>query len=415
MTRAAPAPDRTADLLVAGGGMAGMTLAVACAEAGLSTVVVDTETSAAQLDAAFDGRVSAVALAACRMLKGLGLWPDLEADAQPILDIRVSDGRPGARPSSLFLHFDHSEIGDEPFGHMIENRVIRRALDRAADRLPNLVRIAPATVARVETGPDRAIAHLADGRTIAARLVAAADGRKSRLREAAGIRTTGWSYGQTGIVTTVAHALPHHGTAHEHFLPAGPFAILPMRGDRSSLVWTERDRTAAALMKLPKPDLDAEIGRRFGDHLGAVESVGPRWSYPLAFHLAERFAAPRLVLVGDAAHGIHPIAGQGLNLGLRDVAALAEVLVDGHRLGMEVGDATLLARYERWRRVDSVVLGVVTDGLTRLFSNDLAPVRLARDLGLAAVERMGPVKRFFMRHASGNVGTLPRLLEGRPL
>jgi 2-octaprenyl-6-methoxyphenol hydroxylase len=395
--------------------MVGLTLAVACARAGLSVVVVDAEARATQLDDAFDGRASAVALAACRMLKSLGIWEDLQGEAQPILDIRVSDGRAGRRPSSLFLHFDHQAIGDEPFGHLIENRVLRHALDRSAARLPGLVQINPAAVLRVEAGPDRTLAHLSDGRVLAARLVVAADGRNSRLRTAAGIATRGWSYGQTGIVATVTHERPHQGLAHELFLPGGPFASLPLTGNRSSLVWTERDALAAALIKLPKPAFDDEMRRRFGDHLGLVESTGPRWSWPLSLHLADRYVAPRLVLVGDAAHGIHPIAGQGLNLGLRDVAALAEVLVDGHRLGLEAGDAGLLERYQRWRRVDNVMLGVVTDGLNRLFSNDLAPVRLARDLGLAAVERIGPLKRFFMRHASGTVGTLPRLLEGRPL
>ncbi|HKX08979.1 MAG TPA: FAD-dependent monooxygenase, partial [Stellaceae bacterium] len=257
--------------------------------------------------------------------------------------------------------------------------------------------------------------RLAGGHAIRARLVAAADGKSSPLRQAAGIRTIEWTYPQTGIVTTVQHEAPHRGVAIEHFLPAGPFAILPLTGNRSSLVWTERAELAPRILAMGEADFTAELSRRFGDFRGAVEPVGPRWSYPLMFMHAENYAAERLALVGDAAHVIHPIAGQGLNLGLRDVAALAEVLIDARRLGLDIGDGEALRRYERWRRLDNWMLAAVTDSLNRLFSNAIPPAKLARDMGLAAVNQMPGLKRLFMRHAMGTVGAQPRLARGEPL
>ncbi|WP_439817745.1 FAD-dependent monooxygenase [Zavarzinia sp. CC-PAN008] len=404
-------PARSA-VAIAGGGMVGGTLALALGRAGIPVVLVDAEVPEVVVDAAFDGRVSAIADASCRLFEALGLWPALQDHAQPIRDIRVSDGRPGEPASPLFLHFDHRAIGDRPFGHIIENRAIRQALHAALRATPAVRWVTPARGVRVAATEAGAVLHLADGTALRADLVVAADGRASALRQAAGIRLVGWDYGQTGIVVTVAHERPHDGTAVEHFLPAGPFAMLPMTGNRSSLVWTETRERAQRLLAAPRAVFVDELARRFGDHLGALSVEGPVWSYPLGFHLADRFAGPRLALAGDSAHGIHPIAGQGLNLGLRDVAALAQVLCEGRRLGQDLGEADLLARYERWRRSDSLILGVVTDGLNRLFSNDVTAVRTARDLGLAAVERMGPLKRFFMRHAAGHVGTLPRLLRG---
>ena len=397
------------DVVIVGGGMAGLSLACAFGGAGLDCVVIDREDPATAVDAAFDGRVSALAHATCQMFKGLGIWAHV-SEAQPILDIRVSDG-----DSLLFLHYDHRDLGDEPFGHMVENRVTRLALLARIAELPTVRLLAPAGVTDVRRDAARSEVHLADGTVISAPLCVGADGRNSPLRQSAGIKCAAWSYHQVGIVCTVHHELPHGGVAQERFLPAGPFAILPMTGNRSSLVWTERADLAPAMMALDEAAFTAEMASRFGDYLGALEVVGPRWSYPLALHLAERYTDRRLALVGDAAHGIHPIAGQGLNLGLRDVAALAEVIVDTARLGLDIGDAVPLERYQRWRRFDALLLAAVTDSLNRLFSNDIEPIRLARDLGLAAVNRMGPLKRVFMSHARGTVGQLPKLLQGQSL
>ncbi len=399
------------ELLIAGGGLNGLLLAVACAGVGLEVALVDREDPAAMLGEAFDGRSSAIAYGSRRVLDGLGLWREIAADAEPILEIRVADGA-----SRLFLHYDHRELGgDEPLGYIVENRVLRRVLIAHARALSALALLAPLSVEHVETSPLVATATLSDGRRLRARLVAAADGAASPLRRAAGIGTLEWRYRQTGIVTTVRHERPHCGIAIEHFLPAGPFAILPMTGRRSSIVWTERAEPARRMTALPDPAFAAELAARFGDFLGAVEPEGPRWSYPLMLLLAERYAAPRLALVGEAAHVIHPIAGQGLNLGIRDIAALAELIIDTRRLGLDIGSDAVLRRYQQWRRLDTAMLAAVTDGLNRLFSNEIAPLRLARDLGLAAVNRLPPLKRLLMRDAMGLVGDLPRLARGEPL
>jgi 2-octaprenyl-6-methoxyphenol hydroxylase len=398
-----------ADVLVVGGGLVGLSLGIGLAQGGLDVAVVDREPPASQTLPAFDGRVSAIAHASRRALEALGIWRHLAA-AEPILDIRVTDGN-----SPLFVHYDHREIGAEPFGHMVENRHLRLALQSAVAKTSGLHLLAPATVARLERAPAAVEAHLTDGSRIRAALVVGAEGRNSPTREAAGIRTTTWSYGQAGIVCTVRHEKPHQGVAQERFLPVGPFAILPMSGNRSSLVWTEREDLAPVLLALPEAEFLAELTARFGDYLGRLEVEGPRWSYPLSFLHAERYVDHRLALAGDAAHGIHPISGQGLNLGLRDVATLVEILVGQARLGLDIGDPLALDAYERWRRVDSFVLGAITDGLNRLFSNDIAPIRLVRDLGLGIVEQLPPLKRVFMRHARGDMGDLPGLLRGEPI
>lgn len=398
------------ELLVVGGGLAGMTLAIACAAAGLDVAVVDREDPATMLSAPFDGRTTAIAFGSRQVLAGIGLWPFVESEAEPILEIRVADGG-----SPLFLHYDHRDLGNDPLGWIVENRVLRHGLAARARELPNLVSLAPVAVEHVVYGRDHARATLSDGRTVRAALVAAADGRTSPLREAAGIRTLSWRYRQTGIVCTVRHREPHRGIAVEHFLPAGPFAILPMTGNRSSIVWTEKADLAPRLLALDEDGFHAELLSRFGDFLGELRVEGPRWSYPLSLLHAERYTAPRLALVGEAAHVIHPIAGQGLNLGIRDIAALAEAIVDVRRLGLDIGTPAVLERYERWRRFDNVLLAAVTDGLNRLFSNTIAPVQLGRDMGLAVVNRVPPVKRFLMRHAMGLVGELPRLVRGEAL
>jgi 2-octaprenyl-6-methoxyphenol hydroxylase len=399
------------ELLIAGGGLIGLLLANACAGAGLCVAIADRQDPAAMLGEAFDGRCSAIAYGSHQVLNALGLWPEIGAEAEPILEIRVADDA-----SPLFLHYDHRDLdAAAPLGYIVENRVLRRVLVERARSLGNLSLLAPVSVGSVEASPYAAVAALSDGRRVAARLIAAADGQGSRLRHAAGIGAAEWRYRQTGIVTTVQHERSHCGIAVEHFLPAGPFAILPMRGNRSSLVWTEQAELAARLVGLPDADFAAEIAARFGDFLGVVEPVGPRWAYPLGLMLAERYVADRLALVGEAAHVIHPIAGQGLNLGIRDVAALAELVIDTRRLGLDIGDHEMLDRYQRWRRFDVLALAAVTDGLNRLFSNRVAPLRLARDLGLAAVHRLLPLKRLLMRDAMGLAGDLPRLVRGEPL
>ncbi len=399
------------ELLVVGGGLTGLLLACACAGAGISAAIVDRQGPEALLDAAFDGRTSAIAYGSHRVLDALGLWPRLAREAEPILEIRVADNN-----SPLFLHYDHRALGSgEPLGYIVENRILRGVLIDRVEELPSLSLLAPATVGSVETSETTALATLVDGRRITARLVAAADGAGSPLRAAAGIRNVAWRYPQTGIVTTVRHRRPHRGVAVEHFLPAGPFAILPMTGDRSSIVWTERQALAPRLVELPDVAFAGELQARFGDFLGETEPVGPRWIYPLGLVLAERYATRRLVLVGEAAHLIHPIAGQGLNLSIRDVAALAELVIDARQLGLDIGEPALLDRYEGWRRFDALALAAVTDGLNHLFSNSLAPLSIVRDCGLALVDRMAPVKRFLMRDAMGLTGDLPRLVRGEPL
>jgi 2-octaprenyl-6-methoxyphenol hydroxylase len=419
------APEAAPEIVIAGGGLVGLSLAVALGGAGLPVVLVDRDRPDDKLGERFDGRSSAIARGSQQVLHALGIWDELAGEAQPIRDIRVTDGRPGEPASPFFLHYAEADLGQGPMGWIVENRVLRRALYRRLAALAEVRLLAPASVAAATAESGGQEVRLADGRRLAAALVVAADGKDSRLREAAGIRVWHWHYPQTGLVATLAHELPHEGVAHEHFLPAGPFAVLPMpdgedgsgggRVHRSSLVWTERSTLAPAFLRLDEAAFGQAMERRFGLSLGRLRPIGGRFAYPLDYQLAERFAAPRLALLGDAAHVIHPIAGQGLNLGLRDVAALAEAVVDQARLGLDPGDPVVLERYQRWRRFDTLLLGVVTDGLNRLFSNDIAPLRLARDLGLAAVNRAKPLKRLFMRHAMGLVGELPRLVRGEAL
>ncbi|MGQ0664040.1 MAG: UbiH/UbiF/VisC/COQ6 family ubiquinone biosynthesis hydroxylase [Pseudomonadota bacterium] len=402
-----------ADVVVIGGGLVGLTLAAALGQAGLLAVVVDREPAADAAADRFDGRASAIAWGSARALAAIGLWPRLAPCAQAIEDIRVSDG-----DSTLFLHYDHRDVGPDPLGYIVENRFIRRSLYARLAELPAVALVAPARV--VSLARARAVeAVLADGGRVRARLAVACDGRLSPTRSQAGIAVTGWDYAQTGIVCSIRHAEPHRAIAHERFLAAGPFAVLPLPSEgevhRSSIVWTERAELAPSMLALPDAEFAEEIRWRFGDGLGAIAVAGPRWVYKLSLMQAHSYIAPRLALAGDSAHVIHPIAGQGLNLGLRDVAALAECIVDAWRLGLDIGDGEALERYQRWRRFDTIVLGAVTDSLNRLFSNDLAPLRLARDLGLALVEGLPPLKRLFMRHAMGTLGELPRLLRGEAL
>nr|WP_183856968.1 ubiquinone biosynthesis hydroxylase [Prosthecomicrobium pneumaticum] len=400
------------DVLIAGGGYVGLSLALALrsADPTLAVAVADPVPAAV---AAADARASAIAAAARRMLAALGVWEEIAAASEPILEMVVTDSRLADPVRPVFLTFGDRAVPGEPFAHMVPNGVMVGALRRRAEAAG--VVFVPEAIADFAVAPGSVTARRAGGGRVAARLLVAADGARSRLRDLAGIRTVGWSYGQSGIVTTVEHERPHGGRAEEHFLPAGPFAILPLPGNRSSLVWTERTADAERLVALDDFTFALELERRFGHRLGAVRPVGPRRAFPLGLTVARAFVAPRFALCGDAAHGIHPIAGQGLNLGFRDVAALAETVVEAHRLGLDIGAVDLLRRYERWRRYDTVEMAMVTDGLNRLFSNDLAPVRLIRDVGLGLVDRLPRLKRAFIGRAAHEGADGPRLLRGEAL
>ena len=411
-----------ADVIIAGAGMAGATLALALKQGGLEPVLIDPVVFDAQLAPTFDGRASAIAFASFRQWRALGLAADIEPHAQRIEQILVTDGRaPGASaggPSPFYLRFDSAEIADrsdgEPLGYLLENRRSRAALATAIGKAGIQV-LAPARVASVAFEKACAAVTLEDGRVLRAPLVVGAEGRGSVVRAAAGIGSIGWDYPQTGVVATVRLDRPHQGVAHEYFLPGGPFAILPLTDDRASLVWTEPTAKGAAL-KAARPEIfHAHLQRRFGPFLGQATVEGPVFTYPLSLQLSERFAAPRCAILGDAAHGIHPIAGQGLNLGLKGAAALAETLVDAARLGEDIGSEAVLERYARWRRVDTTAIAVSSDLFVRLFSNDNPLLRLARGVGMAAVNRIGPARRFFMQEAGGAMGDLPKLLRGEPL
>ncbi len=411
------------DVLIAGAGMAGATAALACAHAGLRVALVDPLPFETQVEPTFDGRASAIAWSSFRQWKVLGMAEALEPHACRIDHILVTDGRtPGAatgKPSPMFLKFDAAEIADrsdgEPMGWMMENRHTRAALSTAVEAQPAITVLAPASVTDVAAGPGGATVTLADGRVIKAAVVVAADGKFSAIRERAGITTSGWDYGQCGVVATVKMEQDHGNVAHEYFLPGGPFAILPLTGSRASLVWTEPKDRAGALRSASDEAFHAHLHRRFGDFLGQVEVVGPRFVYPLSLSLSDRMWAPRIALLGDSAHAIHPIAGQGLNLGLKDAAALAEVLADAARLGEDIGSDAVLERYAAWRRFDNVTVATATDAFVHLFSNDNPIIRAARDVGLAVVNRIGPARRFFMTEAGGAVGDLPKLLRGEAI
>ncbi|WP_249691915.1 ubiquinone biosynthesis hydroxylase [Stappia sp. WLB 29] len=401
------------DVLVGGGGYVGLSLAVALKQAdpGLRVAVVDMRPREALSK---DPRASAVAAAASRMLDRLGVWSKIAPHAQPMMEMIVTDSRLRDAVRPVFLTFDGEVEPGEPFAHMVPNgHMVAVLADRAEELGVEL--ITPDAVSGFASGPSDVEIRLASGAVRKAKLLVAADGVRSKLRDLAGIGTVRWEYDQSGIVTTVAHERPHEGRAEEHFLPSGPFAILPLTGNRSSLVWTERRNDAERLVKGDDFTFELELERRFGHHLGKLSLDGPRYAFPLGLTLARAFVQPRLALAGDAAHGIHPIAGQGLNLGFKDVAALAEVLVEARRLGEDIGALDVLERYERWRRFDTFRMGVVTDVLNRLFSNDMDVVRAVRDVGLGLVDRMPSLKRFFIRQAAGLEGPSPRLLTGEAI
>ena len=400
------------DVIIVGGGLVGPALALALARSGFRVAVVDRETPERQAEPDFDGRAYAIAAGSARLLGALGLWEAVADKAESIRDITVDEGVPAGRP---LLHFDPRELDDAPVGWIVEDRWLRGALLAAMDAAAEITQVAPAEVAGLARTATEATVTLADGRALAAPVVIACDGRRSAVASLAGIRRMRWDYGQTGLVNAISHERPHEGVAHQSFFPGGPFAVLPLPGNRSSLVWSEESREAERLMALDDAAFTTEVAARIGPRLGRIELAGRRWAYPLDLSLAEAYVAPRLALAGDAAHGVHPIAGQGLNIGLRDVAALAEVLVGAARIGEDIGSSVVLERYQRWRRFDATAFALGTDALNRLFSNANPLLRLARDAGLGAVDRLGALRRLFMREAAGEEGDVPRLLRGQPL
>ncbi len=401
-----------ADVIVTGGGLNGPALALALARAGLRVAVIDAQPAEARAEADFDGRAYALAVASQRLLAAVGVWERLAAQAQPILEIKTGDGRPGEGPSRFFLHFEAAEIEEGPLGYMVEDRHLYAAFLEAMRAEPGITHLPAATVTAQEPGPAGIAVTLSDGRRLAGRVLAGCDGRQSGTAQRAGIGRTGWGYGQTALVCAVAHERPHGGIAHQFFMPSGPLAILPLTGNRSSIVWSEAEAEAKAIAALGDEDFLAVLRPRFGDFLGEVTLAGKRFSYPLNLTLANAYVAPRVALVGDAAHGVHPIAGQGLNLGFRDVGALAEVLVEAARRGEDIGAVDVLERYQRWRRFDATALALGMDAVNRLFSNDNPLLRAARDLGMGAVGAMPGLRRAFIRQAAGLAGTPPKLLRG---
>ena len=403
------------DIAIVGGGLGGTTLALALAQAGHNVALIEPKTESIRKNARFDGRSYAIALASKRMLAAIGLWDALADTAQPMLEIKVTDGRAGEGPSPFFMHFDHAEIEDGPMGFMIEDRHLRRALLDAVKGEANIQSLTGRSVTGQEVNAASITLTLDDATTLSAKLVVGADGRTSGTAQRAGIGRTEWGYDQTALVCAIAHEKPHNGIAHQFFMPPGPLAILPLTDNRSSIVWSETSDDAARINALPDADYLDHLRPRFGSFLGEISLAGKRFTYPLGLSLAKSLVAPRVALVADAAHGVHPIAGQGLNAGLRDVAALTEVLTDAKRRGEDIGSETVLAAYQQWRRFDTATLAMATDGFNRLFSNDNPLLRFARDIGMGAIQAIPALRRGFIREAAGLTGDVPKLMSGRPL
>jgi 2-octaprenyl-6-methoxyphenol hydroxylase len=399
-------------IVICGGAFAGLALALALRQGLGPEIPVVVADPALATRPSRDPRATAIVAACRRLFEALGVW-DQVADSQAILDMVVTDSRLEDATRPVFLTFAGDVEPGEPFAHMVENRRLIDALVVRAEA--EGVDLRATAVSSYDSRTDGVDVTLADGSVIEASLLVAADGARSRLRERAGIATHGWDYDQSGIVVTVGHERDHHGRAEEHFLPAGPFAILPLTGKRSSLVWTENRTEAARITALNDEEFHAELEKRFGLHLGEIKALDKPRAFPLGYFVARSFIAERLALIGDAAHVIHPIAGQGLNMGLKDVAALAEVVVDAARLGMDLGQADVLERYQRWRRFDTMAMGVATNSLNFLFSNESTLLRTVRDIGLGLVDRAPPLKSLFIRQAAGLSGEVPRLLKGEAL
>lgn len=399
------------DILIAGGGLNGPALALGLAQAGFSVTMVDARPVTARAEDNFDGRGYALALASKRLLDAIGVWKRVAQDAQPMLEIKVSDGRAGEGPSPFFLHFDHTEIEEGPMGFMLEDRFLYRAFLAALAEDNRITTIAQDSVIAQEVDATGVTVTLASGKSLRSRLLVGCDGRQSGVAQRAGIKRTGWGYGQTALVCAIAHEKPHNGIAHQFFMPPGPLAILPLPGNMSSIVWSETDENAKRIHALSDEDYMAMLRPRFGDFLGQIELAGARFTYPLNLTVANEFVSDRLVLVGDAAHGMHPIAGQGLNAGLRDVGALVQILSEAQRRGEDFATINVLERYQEWRRFDTHALVAATDITNKLFSNDNPLLRLGRDLGMGLINASPALRRTFMREAAGLTGELPELMR----
>ncbi len=407
--------EHKTDILIVGGGLNGPALALALAQTGHSVTVIDSLAQKVRKNAAFDGRAYALALASQRLLDAVGVWGKVADHAQPMLEIKVTDGHAGAGPSPFFMHFDHAEIEEGPMGFMVEDRHLRRAFLDAMAEETRVTQINGRTVVAQEADATGVTLTLDDGATVSGGLLAGCDGRRSGTAARAGIKRTGWDYGQTALVCAIEHDLPHHGIAHQFFMPPGPLAILPLTGNRSSIVWSERTEAAERINALPQADYLQVLRPRFGDFLGDIRIAGDRFTYPLNLTIANSFIGDRMALVGDAAHGMHPIAGQGLNAGLRDVGALAEVLTLAGRRGEDIGSVLVLERFQEWRRFDTASLAMATDVFNKLFSNDNPLLRMGRDIGMGIVGSLPGLRRGFVREAAGLTGDLPKLLQGRAI
>lgn len=403
-----------AQVLIIGGGLNGSALALALAGAGLSVAIVEPQSEEALRDDTFDGRGYALALASKRLLQAIGVWDAVNAQAQPMLEIKVTDGRAGEGPSPFVLEFDHAEIEEGPMGWMVEDRHLRRAFLDAMQASNRISRVQGHVQDHVATDAG-VTATLADGGTLTGAVLVGADGVNSATAKRAGLRRMGWNYDQTALVCAIAHERPHHGIAHQFFMPHGPLAILPLTGNRASLVWTETKPEAARIQALDDDGYLAALSPRIGEFLGDFTLSGARFTYPLMLSVAYQFIAPRIALLGDAAHRVHPIAGQGLNAGLKDVGALAEVLALAARRGEDIGAENVLERYQQWRRFDTATLALATDAFNRLFSNDNSLLRLTRDLGLGLTNALPGLRRSLIREAAGLTGDLPKLLQGQPI
>ena len=403
--------EHDCDIAIVGGGLNGPALALAAAQVGLRVIVLDATSHKPRKNAKFDGRAYALALASKRLLAAVGVWENVTQDAEPMLNIRVSDGHAGVGASPFFMDFDHAELEEGPMGYMVEDRHLRYALQAAMQTSPLIEYRLATRVTGQSTGPEGVTLSLANNQKITTRLLVGADGRQSGTAARAGITYTGWQYGQTALVCAVEHDRPHGGVAHQFFMPAGPMAVLPLSARRSTVVWSEKTDNAAVIKTLDDAAFLDVLRPRFGDFLGDIALTGGRFSYPLGMMIAKSYIAPNVALIGDAAHGVHPIAGQGLNAGLRDVAALIQVLSEAKQRGEDFASQPVLARYQLWRRFDATALAVATDGFNRLFSNDNPILRLGRDLGMGMLNAMPKVRRGILREAAGLTGDLPDLMR----